>query len=234
MRFLLLLAAAIFIALALFEMMFALISTKDMAAIQSDVAMSVNIQAVRAPSHSAARAAAEQASVEPDISEMLMPMPATIAVSSLATQDRPVDYAPDSAMAMEHAFTDSQLGREQNLWIQPSHGTVNADAQGEDYIGERDTGGKEMVPIASRQPLIPKVAWDNKIDGWVLVAFAVNNQGRVEDVRIMDASPRGVFEAHAVSAVQKWRYDSYQGPVKYLSQRIEFLYKNYPSNWGEL
>ena len=225
MRFLLSALLAISIAVLLFEMMFVLIHSDNDVLTKPEIAMAINIQQPQNKPQEQQQTQ-QQAPQEPVLEQpSLASMAPTIAVTE------PTIKAPlmDTDLAIE--FSESDLSRYQHNWVQPS-GIGSAVTSSQDYTGERDRGTKEMVPIATRQPLIPKVAWENKINGWVLVAFAVNNNGLVEDIRIMDASPRGVFEAHAVSAVEKWRYDAYKGPKKYLSQRIEFLYKNYPNNWG--
>src|SRR5690606_8911056 len=103
-------------------------------------------------------------------------------------------------------------------------GTPGGDAQG--YI--------EVVPFDTRRPNVPTVAWENKIDGWVLVAFAVTPAGRTRDVRVLDASPRGVFEEKVIAAVEDWTYRvSFSGQVTgsiVLTQKVEVHWKNYPQN----
>lgn len=99
-----------------------------------------------------------------------------------------------------------------------------------DYIAEVDTGRKEIVPMATRRPNIPKIAYDNRINGWVLLAFTVGNDGKVKNVRVMDAEPRGIFEANAIAAVRGWIYNPYKGPERHISQRIEFDWTMYSYN----
>ena len=99
-------------------------------------------------------------------------------------------------------------------------------------------GYKEIVPFATRQPNVPKVAWDQKIDGWVLVAFSVNASGHVENVRVLDANPKGIFEDNVVAAVADWLYDpaNFGGKkVKVqLTQKIQLYWKDYPNNITQL
>lgn len=217
---------AMAIALMLFELMFFLIHSDAETLSSPELAIAINIQAAETKPEVTAQSQAQPLQ-EPLIQQMQVDAFApTIAMADVNLK------SPAISSDISLDFSDKDLGRYQKNWVQPSSFNSGSNS-GQDYMGERDAGTKEMVPIATRQPLIPKVAWDNKINGWVLVAFTVKNNGLVEGVRVMDASPRGVFEAHAVSAVQRWRYDAYQGPEKYLSQRIEFLYKNYPNNWGD-
>ena len=95
-------------------------------------------------------------------------------------------------------------------------------------------GYVEVVPYDTRRPNVPLVAWQNKINGWVLVAFSVTPQGRTRDVRVLDASPRGVFEETVIAAVSDWTYQiSFSGNVRgdvVLTQKVEVLWNNYPQN----
>lgn len=99
-------------------------------------------------------------------------------------------------------------------------------------------GYREVVPNATRQPNIPEIAWKNKINGWVLVAFTVNAKGFVENVRVLDAQPRGVFEENVIASVKHWVYspaDFGGRKVKaQLTQKIELYYKDYPNNNKQL
>jgi protein TonB len=102
-------------------------------------------------------------------------------------------------------------------------------------IGGIDAQGYiEVVPFDTRRPNVPQVAWQNKIDGWVLVAFSVTPEGRTRGVRVLDASPRGVFEEKVVAAVEDWTYRiSFSGNARgdaVLTQKVEVQWKNFPQN----
>ena len=106
---------------------------------------------------------------------------------------------------------------------------------GEVVVGGRDAQGFiEVVPYDTRRPNVPEVAWQNKIDGWVLVAFSVTRDGRTRDVRVLDASPRGVFEEKVMAAVADWKYNvSFSGDLQgdvILTQKVEVQWQNYPQN----
>lgn len=102
-------------------------------------------------------------------------------------------------------------------------------------VGGTDAQGYiEVVPFDTRRPNVPEVAWQNKIDGWVLVGFSVTPEGRTRDVRVLDASPRGVFEEKVMAAVEDWTYRiNFSGKARgdvVLTQKVEVLWKNYPQN----
>ena len=100
--------------------------------------------------------------------------------------------------------------------------------------GEDAQGFVEVVPYNTRRPNVPEVAWQNKISGWVLVAFTVTPSGDTQSVRVLDANPRGVFEEKVISAVEDWQYSvsfsrkSASNVV--LTQRVEVRWQDYPNN----
>lgn len=99
-------------------------------------------------------------------------------------------------------------------------------------------GYREVVPFGTRQPNIPEYAWKNKIDGWVLVTFTVNLAGKVENVRVLDSQPPGVFDENVIAAVYDWIYDPVDMRARkakvQLTQRIELFWKDYPRNNKQL
>jgi protein TonB len=56
-------------------------------------------------------------------------------------------------------------------------------------------------------PEYPANALSSKLSGVVTVEFTVGSNGEPRDVRVTDASPPGVFDKSATSAVKRWRYD---------------------------
>ncbi len=91
-----------------------------------------------------------------------------------------------------------------------------------------------MVPYNTRKPNVPDVAWQNKISGWVLVAFSVTPSGSTRNVRVLDARPRGVFEEKVIAAVEDWQYSiNFSGRNTadvVLTQRVDVRWQDYPKN----
>ena len=54
--------------------------------------------------------------------------------------------------------------------------------------------------------ILPDYPPNGRGDGWVLVQFDVTKLGTVANARVVDASPRGVFEKNALKAIERWRY----------------------------
>ncbi len=64
----------------------------------------------------------------------------------------------------------------------------------------------EILPIVKVAPVYPNRARTRGIEGFVLVSFTVDEKGRVQDPKVLDAQPRGVFERVALDAVRKFKY----------------------------
>jgi protein TonB len=64
----------------------------------------------------------------------------------------------------------------------------------------------EALPIVKVRPVYPRSAISRGIEGHVLVRFTIDTLGRVTDVEVLEARPRGVFERAAVQAVERFRY----------------------------
>lgn len=100
--------------------------------------------------------------------------------------------------------------------------------------GQDAKGFVEVVPYNTRKPNVPNVAWQNKITGWVLVAFTVTPGGDTRDVRVLDAKPRGVFEEKVIAAVEDWQYSvKFAGKSSanvVLTQRVDVRWQDFPNN----
>ncbi len=96
--------------------------------------------------------------------------------------------------------------------------------QGKGFKGDR------LVPLSTSRPQIPRYAFEQGIEGWVEVAFFVNPNGRVSNIRIIDAQPRGVFEAAMIDSIQNWIYASSKH-TREVKQRFEFKLEDFQYNW---
>lgn len=90
--------------------------------------------------------------------------------------------------------------------------------------------GKPLVPLSTARPQMPAWACDQKLDGWVEAIFTVMPNGRVQDVKIVDADPRGVFEAAAVESIGNWIYEP-TGKAAEVKQRVPMNHEDCAYNW---
>lgn len=70
-------------------------------------------------------------------------------------------------------------------------------------IGEIDG---PLVAIAQVPPVYPLRAKTRGIEGWVKVKFLVNKQGLVENLEIIEAAPKDIFDTCTRKCVSAWRF----------------------------
>lgn len=78
---------------------------------------------------------------------------------------------------------------------------------------------KAVVPLAAPKPDLPDEACQRRQSGWVQVEFAVLPEGKVADVKVIDARPKGLFDAAATESVAQRLYPTQEAPVK-MKERV--------------
>ena len=66
---------------------------------------------------------------------------------------------------------------------------------------------REAVPLVRINPTYPPRAAANGTEGWVRVQFDITAAGAVANVVAVESEPGTVFDAAAVDAVARWRYN---------------------------
>ena len=96
--------------------------------------------------------------------------------------------------------------------------------------GGRGFTGKPLVPLSTARPQMPKWACEKGIRGWVEVMFTVMPNGRVRNVKLIDADPRGVFEAAAIESIGNWIYEQ-TDRAREVKQRVPMNPEDCAYNW---
>lgn len=92
--------------------------------------------------------------------------------------------------------------------------------------------GKPLVPLSTARPQMPDWACKQKLNGWVEAVFVVMPDGHVQDIKIVDADPRGVFEAAAVESISNWIYEP-TGKAAEVKQRVPMNHEDCVYNWSQ-
>lgn len=64
----------------------------------------------------------------------------------------------------------------------------------------------DATPIFRIDPKYPPEAARDGKEGWVELSFTINEVGGVEDVEVIDADPKRIFDREAKRALRKWKY----------------------------
>ena len=78
-----------------------------------------------------------------------------------------------------------------------------------------------VTPLQTPQPDYPREALMAGTKGEVVAEISINGAGEVTGVRIISASPRGVFEKSVISTVRRWKY---QGNGENTTVRRTFVF----------
>jgi protein TonB len=66
---------------------------------------------------------------------------------------------------------------------------------------------RDVIPLVRINPDYPPRALSRGIEGWVQVQFTITETGTVKDPKVVDSSPKGMFDEAAIKAILRWRYN---------------------------
>jgi len=82
-------------------------------------------------------------------------------------------------------------------------------------------GARAPRLLQDAQPRYPLPALRARIEGQVDVAFTVQPDGSVRDVRLLSSTPGGMFDASALAVAQRWRFEA-TGQAHASSRTVRF------------
>ncbi|MFT6985703.1 MAG: protein TonB [Psychromonas sp.] len=65
---------------------------------------------------------------------------------------------------------------------------------------------QQQMPLYRVEPRYPQHALQRKIEGYVIMAFSVDQQGKPQGIKVMESSPNGIFDREAARALKRWKY----------------------------
>ncbi len=126
------------------------------------------------------------------------------AVSDKAEADRQAAEAQQKALAdQQQRAAQARLAQQQQAEATRQPTTTAAPATAAATSTAATHG---PVLVRNVNPRYPATAVRANQEGWVEVAFTVTPDGSVDDVKVVDAEPRHVFDRAAVEAVSRWKY----------------------------
>ena len=147
-------------------------------------------------------------SQEKQLENIIVEVNTTPPKSSVETRQRvpppppPPPKAPPKAQAPEPEANNNNGGIAFNLpGVQLAGASSGLSAPGAGF--GRDG---EATPIVRIEPKYPIQAARDGKEGWVKLSFSINEIGGVEDVEVIEAQPKRVFDKEAKRALRKWKY----------------------------
>jgi periplasmic protein TonB len=67
-------------------------------------------------------------------------------------------------------------------------------------------GDSDVMPLVQIDPVYPPQALARKLEGLVVLRMQINESGNVDDVEVIKAEPKGVFEREAIRAAYRYKF----------------------------
>ncbi|WP_028021487.1 energy transducer TonB [Enterovibrio calviensis] len=91
--------------------------------------------------------------------------------------------------------------------IQTSMPAVTQQLDVSSQLPSMETGSAQMAtPIVRVNATYPPKALKRGIEGYVVISFTIDRNGRPSDLKVIEAKPKRMFEREAMRALKKWKY----------------------------
>ncbi|WP_306547331.1 energy transducer TonB [Desulfobulbus sp.] len=114
----------------------------------------------------------------------------------------------NAAGANADAQSDAEAGAHPGATAKSGQGQAAAKHQGANGGGLFTAGQLDgpLTALTKTPPVYPRAAKQRNTEGWIKVKFVVNEQGHVDQVTILDAEPKDVFEQSVLRCMHEWRF----------------------------
>lgn len=122
---------------------------------------------------------------------------------------------PPPPMQRMHIATESAQSSPAPVPMAIPNLGLSTSVGGGPFVGELGGGGApdmsglfdgDIIPLQRIAPQYPRDAARARINGWVQLEVLVNADGSVRSAKVLEAQPKGLFEATAVAAVLRWKF----------------------------
>jgi protein TonB len=196
--------AACVVALLLFVLMLSMVNPPRSEVTDEPVAIA-NFVRMDSRNESTATRSRQQAPQPP---QPKTPQPPTPPTPSMATPDASLPKLDlqlpniDSGMSVASAPAPSLSG----LTAAASPAAPAPAPSAADTAAQSGGPEQEVMPLNDVRPEYPYRARQRGIEGHIKLAFTITPAGKVENIRVLEASPRNVFDREARRAAARWRF----------------------------
>jgi len=127
------------------------------------------------------------------------------AVTDKAEADRLAAEAQQKAVADQRA-AQARAAQQQQAEAARTQQAPTSTAGAGNTAAASAGGTHPAVLLRNVPPRYPTTAVRANQEGWVEVTFTVTPEGTVDDVKVVDAEPRHVFDRAATEAVSRWKF----------------------------
>jgi protein TonB len=124
-----------------------------------------------------------------------------LAADQLAEQQRAELVGKQKAA---QSLAAQQASTQKSAVAAPAGGAADAGATAQSAATSGATN--PAVLTRSATPHYPPSALRSHQEGWVIVSFTIDTEGRPRDVKVVDSQPRRVFDRAAIEAVDRYRF----------------------------